>query len=169
MIQERTDDLNPNTSSNREKMLFENILHDFKVDAKIDRQVSRSLSDYYFDIMETFKLESLLAGKILNNAQTVILFDAVSQTGDKLDIYYHKGNVRRISDFSQEMGKWRRAFLDVSELRDRLYKEMIQDISKTKSTSDNVTPEDRHEFDLIQKMDEALVITTESLLLEYGK
>jgi hypothetical protein len=169
MTDERTDDLHSTASSTKEKMLFENILNDFQVDPKMDSPVGRSLSDYYFDIIETFKLESLVVGKVFNNARTVILFDAVNEAGQKFDIYYHKGNVRRISDFSRELKKWRSAFLDVSDLRDRIHREMIQNTSQLKTAVENISPEDRHELLLVRKIDEVLAIATDSLIIEYGE
>ena len=168
MPQEQADYLNPNSISGKEKMLFENILNDFKIDSNASQPVSRSLNDYYFDIMETFGLESLLIGKVFTSTQMVVLFDAVTRSGEKMDVYYRNGFVRRVLKLSSESRLWRTAFLDLSNLRDRLYKEMIQDAAKLKSPANSISPEDADEVELIRKIDEALGIATKSMIHEYA-
>ncbi|MEJ7644666.1 MAG: hypothetical protein WKF87_08720 [Chryseolinea sp.] len=158
---------NSNTGSSREKMLFENILHDFRIDSNSVQSIKRSLNDYYFDLMETFNLDSLLIAKVLNNTETVIVFDALTKAGQKMDIVYHDKIVRQIDKLSTETIKWRTAFLDVSNLRDKLYRDMIQDTSKVKTTRVDA-PIDNVDIQFIEQIDAALLIATRSLIDNYA-
>ena len=151
-----------------EEFLFEGILNDFKIDdGRGFQPARRSLNDYYFELMEKFDLESLLIGKVFNNSQVVIVFDAVTKAGQKMDIHYHNGKVKRITDFTPEMLKWRTAFLNADKLRGQPGKEVFSDTNQQDPALGGVDFRDDKEHKSIVKSEEDYELASKNLVQVY--
>ncbi len=124
MAPEDTERPTPITKGQQEKLLFEGILNDFRIDnGQSSKSIRRGLNDYYFDIIEMFNLETLLVGKVLNNGQDVIIFGAVTKAGQTMDIHYHNGKVELVTEFTPEMTEAKSVFLRADAYRNSLHDE----------------------------------------------